>query len=80
MSPAIMIFRKNGRDLPHTVFLGCTEAEDLKSPGVDHQGPIPPHETVESSLVFYEIFTRVKVQMIGIGNDDLCPDIGKIFP
>src|ERR1700744_2423665 len=48
-----------------------TQAEDLKAAGIGKHGPGPGNEAVQPTQPAHQLVTRAKVQVIGIGEDDL---------
>ena len=79
MSSTVHFIGEDGCYLSHTMFFASTKAKDLKTPGVCHQRAIPAHEFMEPSHLFYEVFARLKVEVVGIGDDHLSADFAKLL-
>src|SRR3989344_3500833 len=52
-----------------------TEGEDLKSSGVREDGLWPINELMQASCLLDRLFSRLKVEMIGITEEDLCAEL-----
>jgi hypothetical protein len=79
MSAAILLRGKDGGNFSYPMFLARTEAKDLKTARVGDQWPLPTHKSMEPPHACYEIFARLEVEMVGIGNNHLVSDLTKIF-
>ena len=54
------------------------EAEGLKAPAVGQDGPVPLHKAVKPPLRANHLVARPKVEVVGVGHDDLRADFPKL--
>ena len=66
---------KNRSNFTHAMFFPCAQAKHLKSARISHEGFIPPHNDRQPTYLFYDLFSRLEMEVVGIGDKHLAATV-----